>query len=99
VADPSREPALEKRPARPSAFLLLFAPIPGVGHWMVRRAGRGLLAFMVFALGLNLIAMATVMAPVAELSPVWGWALAGAAVAFSIVDVSRIVLGKRPASV
>jgi hypothetical protein len=65
---------------------------------MVRRAGRGLLAFMVFTLGLNLIAMPTVMAPVARMSPVWGWALAGAAVAFSIVDVSRIVLS-RPASV
>ena len=98
MADPSPSTATGKRPARPSVLLLIFAPIPGIGHWVVRRGGRGLLAFMAFALGVNLIGMAAVMAPVVQVSPVWGWAIAGAAVVFSILDVGRIVLGRRAAS-
>jgi hypothetical protein len=84
-------------PQRPSRLLLLFAPFPGIGHWVLRRAGRGLLTFMVFAAGVNLIVLAPVMAPVARISPAWGWTLAALAVAFSLLDVTRIVLrGEAP---
>lgn len=86
------DPDAEKRP---SPLLLVLAPIPGVGHWALRRGGRGLLVFAAFAFGVNLILMAHVMKPVIRIAPAWGWGIGGAAVAFSVVDVGRIVLGGR----
>jgi hypothetical protein len=83
------------RSKRPSLLALVLAPVPGLGHWAVRRAGRGLLAFMMLASGLNIVLLAAVMAPVVRLSAVWGWLLAGVAVVFSLVDVTRIVLKSR----
>lgn len=80
------------------AIALLFAPLPGIGHWVVGRGGRGLLAFMVLAAGANLILLSAVVAPVAPMSPTFGWVLAGAAVAFSTIDVARIVLKNRAAA-
>ena len=50
---------------------------------------------MVFAAGLNLILLAGIMSPVMQLSPVLGYVIAGAAVLFSLVDVTRIVLKRR----
>jgi hypothetical protein len=87
-------PPRESAPARRSPLLLLFAPIPGIGHWVVRRSGRGLFAFMVFTAGINVIVMCAVMQPVSLISPVWGWILAASAVLYSTLDVGRIVLGR-----
>jgi hypothetical protein len=84
---------------KPSVFALLFAPIPGLGHWAVRRGGRGFLTFALFAAGLNLVLLSKVIEPVKRIPPVWGWAIAGAAVLFSTVDVARIVFRTRAASV
>ena len=50
---------------------------------------------MVFAAGVNLLVLSYLMAPVALISPAWGWVLAAGAVLFSIVDVTRIVLRGR----
>jgi hypothetical protein len=58
---------------------------------------RGLVTFMLFALGVNLLMMSVVLEPVprTRLSPAWGWTVAGAAVLFSIVDVTRIFFRAR----
>jgi hypothetical protein len=83
------------RPKRPSLLLLLFAPLPGIGHWAVGSGGRGLIAFILFAVGVNFLTMSAVMEPVTRLSPAWGWTFASAGVLYSLVDVTRIVLRAR----
>jgi hypothetical protein len=95
VPPSTTSPAPVARPKRPSWLLLLFAPVPGIGHWLVRRGGRGLLALMVFTAGANLLMMSVVMKPVTRLSPVWGWVFAGAGVLYSLVDVTRIIVRAR----
>jgi hypothetical protein len=82
-------------PRRHSMIILAFAPIPGLGHWLVGRAARGLLCFMAFVAGLNLLLLSRVMAPVADIPRAAGWAVAGAAVLYSLADVARIVLRRR----
>jgi hypothetical protein len=97
VPSPTTSPAPASNPRRPSPLLLVFAPLPGIGHWVIRHGGRGLVAFMVFAAGANLLMMSAVMESVTPLSPAWGWTLVAASVLYSLVDVTRIVLRGRSA--
>jgi hypothetical protein len=94
---PAPSPVPAPKPKRPSPLLLIFAPLPGIGHWVVRHGARGLLAFMLFAAGANLLMMSAVMEPVTRLSPTWGWTFVAAGVLYSLVDVTRIILRRRSA--
>jgi hypothetical protein len=82
-------------PRKPRAWALLFAPLPGIGHWMIGRAARGLFAFVVFTLGVNLVVLSRLLAPVTHFSVVYGFVLAGIGVLYSIVDVARLVFTER----
>ncbi len=73
--------------------------MPGLGHWVLGRGGRGFIAFAAFTFGLNQILLSRLIETLRDENEACGFLVAGAAVLFSMVDVLRTGVLRRRAAV